>query len=195
MEERKVTTSSEDYKFLTKNDLEQLNASHLVGSKILEPYMHGYFMDIKQYQKLKAVTDPFAFEKYRKKKIDEKLDELRDNRIVFQRALPKVNTQFARDLLKADKKRMRNERKVVTKKTEEEQEAPAVLTDSRFSKMFKDKDYMIDKDSEAYKLNNPVEKARYNRDESDEEQDMTALQNILGDTVKPKQKHKQLEVY
>ena len=107
MEEHKVTSTREDYKFLTKNDLEQINASHLVGSKLLVPYMHGYYMDIKQYQKLKSISDPFAYEKYRKKKIEDKLNELKDNRIVFQRSLPKVNSQFAKEVMKADKKRLK----------------------------------------------------------------------------------------
>jgi ribosome biogenesis protein ENP2 len=189
MEEKKLSTTSEDYKFLTKNDLEQLNATHLVGSKMVKPYMHGFFMDIRQYQKLKSVSDPFAYEKYRKKKIDDKLDELRDNRIVFQRSLPKVNSQFAKDLIKADKKRLRKERHV--DRPDKKDPESGILADDRFSKMFKDSDYNIDSNHASYKINKPV-RARQNDDSSEDEQDPTALQNILGDTVKPKDKQKDM---
>ena len=152
--------------------------------------MHGFFMDIKQYQKLKSVSDPFAYDNYRKKKIDDKLDELRDNRIVFQRSLPKVNSQFAKDIIKADKKRMRKERQT-TRPADKAEAENSIMTDSRFTKMFKDSDYMIDKNNETYKINNPV-KARRKEESSDDEQDQSALQNILGDTVKPKEKQKDM---
>ena len=46
--------------------------------------MHGYFMDIRLYKKAKSVADPFEFEQYRKKKIKEKIEEERTNRVVLQ---------------------------------------------------------------------------------------------------------------
>lgn len=46
--------------------------------------MHGYFMDIRLYKKAKSVADPFEFEQYRKKKIKEKIEEERSNRVVLQ---------------------------------------------------------------------------------------------------------------
>ena len=42
----------EDYKFVTLKDLESLGLSHLVGTNLLRAYMHGYFMDIKLYNKV-----------------------------------------------------------------------------------------------------------------------------------------------
>ena len=65
MEESKSTNLYDDYKFLTEADLDKLNASHLVGSNVLKAYMHGYFMELKAYQKLLSIADPFAYEKYR----------------------------------------------------------------------------------------------------------------------------------
>lgn len=52
LELKNSTQESEDYKFVTKNDLEQLNATHLIGTSTLRSYMHGYFMPIKLYSKL-----------------------------------------------------------------------------------------------------------------------------------------------
>jgi len=65
MEESQSTSVYDDYKFLTPTDLEKINASHLIGTPILKAYMHGYFMEIRAYQKLLQVADPFAFEKYK----------------------------------------------------------------------------------------------------------------------------------
>jgi ribosome biogenesis protein ENP2 len=69
MEESKDTVLYEDYKFLTANDLQQLNATHLIGTPMLKAYMHGYFIEMRAYQKLLSVSDPFAFERYRKEQI------------------------------------------------------------------------------------------------------------------------------
>lgn len=66
LEESRTTSVYEDYKFVTKTDLEKLNASHLIGTDSLRAYMHGFFMDMKKYRNLVAVADPFAYEKYKK---------------------------------------------------------------------------------------------------------------------------------
>ena len=189
MEEKQTTTSYEDYKFLTKNDLEKINASHLVGSKLLKPYMHGYFMSHKQYLKLKEVSDPFAYDKYRKNKISEKLEELRENRIVFQRTLPKVNSKFMEDVLNTDMKRS----KKAQRSKQKDEMTKDLLEDERFGKMYKDRDFQIDMNSEAYKQNKPKQ-AKYARDDSDEDQpeeETGALDIILGDTVKASEKKKE----
>lgn len=46
--------------------------------------MHGYFMDVRLYKKAKSLTEPFDFEKYKSKKIKEKLDEEKTNRVQIQ---------------------------------------------------------------------------------------------------------------
>uniref|UniRef100_A0A7S3CN41 Nucleolar protein 10 n=1 Tax=Strombidium rassoulzadegani TaxID=1082188 RepID=A0A7S3CN41_9SPIT len=75
LEETQQTTLYEDYKFLTLLELEKLNASHLIGTPALKAYMHGFFMELKQYQKLLSAVDPFAYEKYRKQQIQKRLRE------------------------------------------------------------------------------------------------------------------------
>lgn len=65
MEESNSTTLYDDFKFLTPADLDKLNASHLIGTPMLKAYMHGYFMDLRAYQKLISIADPFAYEKFR----------------------------------------------------------------------------------------------------------------------------------
>ena len=41
-------------------------------------------MDIRLYRKAKAAAEPFSFEEYKKKKIKEKLDEEKSNRVKIQ---------------------------------------------------------------------------------------------------------------
>ncbi len=37
--------------------------------------MHGYFIDMKLYNRLRIVSEPFAYEEYRKRRIREKVSE------------------------------------------------------------------------------------------------------------------------
>lgn len=139
MEEKKSTSTYEDYKFVTKTDLENMNASHLIGTNALLPYMHGFYMQ----NKLAEIHTPLTQESHRKKRLREELDKMRDKRIVHQTALPKVNTQFAREVLQMDRKDQKE-------KDKQKQEGLAsILTDDRFKAMFEDKDYKIDKDDAA----------------------------------------------
>ena len=44
-------------------------------------YLGSYFMDVRLYHKAKSVTEPFAYSDYRKKRIQEKIEEARKNRV------------------------------------------------------------------------------------------------------------------
>lgn len=46
--------------------------------------MHGYFIDVRLYRKAKSAAEPFNFEQYKKKKIKEKIDEEKSNRVKIQ---------------------------------------------------------------------------------------------------------------
>jgi ribosome biogenesis protein ENP2 len=132
LEESKNTSVYEDFKFVTKTDLEKLNATNLIGTDSLRAYMHGYFMQMKQYQQLASIADPFAYDKFKKKQVETKLDELRDKRIIFQKDLPKVNKQYVRELLAQDKKAQQ----LNTKKAKVDMKQ--IMEDSRFGQMFTD---------------------------------------------------------
>lgn len=69
LEESNATTLYDDFKFLTAQDLEKLNATHLIGTPMLKAYMHGYFMELRAFTKLQSVADPFAYEKYKQQQI------------------------------------------------------------------------------------------------------------------------------
>jgi ribosome biogenesis protein ENP2 len=139
LEEAKNYSVYEDYKFLTMTDLEQLGATNLIGTNFIKPYMHGYFMDWKLYKKLKSVSDPFAYDKYLEERKQEKFNKLFGERIILNRNKKvKVNNKLLENIDNNDKK-------------EGAGLIQNVVNDSRFEKLFKDKDFEIDFKSEHFK--------------------------------------------
>lgn len=45
-----------------------------LGTPMVKSYMHGFFMDMKLYNKLRAVSKPFEYEEHRKKLIQQKIE-------------------------------------------------------------------------------------------------------------------------
>ena len=81
LEEDTVETLYDDYKFVDKQELRSLGMDHLIGSDVLKPYMHGYFVDLRLYTKARAIANPFAYAEYRDRLVREKLDKERESRI------------------------------------------------------------------------------------------------------------------
>lgn len=127
----------EDFKFLTRAEVEELSAGGLIGTPALKGYMHGFFMEMKLYSKLRAVSKPFEYEEHRKKKIRDKIDEKRQSRINAKKRLPKVNSLLAEKFMKG-------------KKGNEEE-----IVDDRFSALFKRSEFEQDQESHEFKLRNP----------------------------------------
>lgn len=147
LEENTAAMVYDDYKFLTRRELEDLGLTHLIGSNLLRAYMHGFFIDIRLYHKAKSLAEPFAYEEYRKTKIREKIEEERANRVRLKK-LPRVNKELAEKLLDA-------EESILEKKTKK-RAGMTLLKDDRFSAMFSNPDFQIDTESSEYKLINPV---------------------------------------
>ncbi|CAA7391883.1 unnamed protein product [Spirodela intermedia] len=154
-EENAETMIFEDVKFVTEEELEKLNLGYLKSSNLVNPYLHGYIINLQQYKKARALANPFEYEEYIEKKKEEKLEAERAARITIKRKLPKVNRSYAASILHnpeaeegdidkddaSEKKKSSNKRKVV--RTE-------LLKDERFSAMFEDKDFEVDETSEEY---------------------------------------------
>jgi ribosome biogenesis protein ENP2 len=70
-DELEETTSAvyDDYKFVTASELEALGLSKAIGTSLLRAYMHGYFVDARLYTKARQLSDPFAYEQYRQRRI------------------------------------------------------------------------------------------------------------------------------
>ncbi|CAH0557029.1 unnamed protein product [Brassicogethes aeneus] len=143
LEESNAEIVYDDYKFVTKQELENLSLEHLIGTNMLRAYMHGYFMDVRLYKKAKSVANPFEFEEYRKKKIRETIEKDRVNRVQVNK-LPKVNKDLALKLIEDQS----NKKKKA--------EATSLLTDNRFKSLFENPDFEVDKNTDEYRLLNPV---------------------------------------
>jgi ribosome biogenesis protein ENP2 len=144
LEESNAENIYDDYKFVTKEELEKLGLDHLIGTNLLRAYMHGYFMDVRLYKKAKSVANPFEFEEYRKKKIRETIEKDRGNRVQVHK-LPKVNKDLALKLMNDQ-----------TKDKKKKESAGSLLQDSRFARLFENPDFEVDKNADEYRLLNPV---------------------------------------
>ncbi|XP_066273981.1 nucleolar protein 10-like [Branchiostoma lanceolatum] len=149
LEEMETPTVYDDYKFVTDTDLENLGLAHLIGSPLLRAYMHGYFMDIRLYQKAKTIAEPFAYEEYRRNKIRQKIEETRDSRVKTNK-LPKVNRDLAQRLIEEE------DDKGEGKKKKKAKEASSLLQDDRFSALFSNPEFQVDTETEEFRLLNPV---------------------------------------
>lgn len=52
MEENLQATIYDDFKFLTKEEVERLKLTNLIGTNLLRAYMHGFFIDYRLYKKV-----------------------------------------------------------------------------------------------------------------------------------------------
>lgn len=109
--------------------------------------MHGYFMDVRLYNKAKSVIEPFRFDKFRKEKIRQEIELQRPNRIQLKTDLPKINQDLALKILNDEQ---------IDDKSKLNKKAPNLLEDERFKVMFENPDYQIDKNAEEYKMLAPV---------------------------------------
>lgn len=154
LEEGGQTTIYDDFKFVTKEDLEKLNLTNLIGTNLLRAYMHGFFIDHRLHKRAKALVDPFAYDTYIEQRKKEKLEAERASRITIKRKLPKVNRVLAARLLENDE--AENENKETDdnepkKKSKKKKGLDGeVLKDERFAAMFENKDYQIDEQSQEY---------------------------------------------
>ena len=100
MEEAPASQSLyDDYKFVTREDLEKLNLHSLIGTAALRPYMHGFFIDAKLHTKAVSLSQPFAYEQWRQERLKQKLAAKTAGRIApVVKAKPKVNAELAEEL-------------------------------------------------------------------------------------------------
>jgi len=126
LEETKNYSVYEDFKFLTYKDLEAIDAVNLIGTRFVKQYMHGYFMEWKLYKKLKALSEPFAYDKYLEDRKKEKLNKLTEERIQFNKNKKyRVNEKLASEFEKEDHNKI-------------------ILSDPRFERLFTDRNFEID---------------------------------------------------
>lgn len=55
----------DDYKFVTKAELDKLELNDLIGTGVLRAYMHGFFVDTRLYNEALSAINPAAEEEFR----------------------------------------------------------------------------------------------------------------------------------
>ncbi|KAL6709887.1 Small ribosomal subunit biogenesis [Coniothyrium glycines] len=162
----------DNFKFLTMQQLKQLNLDHLVGTtSLLRPYMHGYFVAQKLYEEARLISNPDLWQEQRAKSISEKINKERESRIRGSKKVAvKVNRALAEKMLqKADEKERRRAKRVLAKGGDDDMlDAPAVdapskptegvLADPRFARLFQDEDFEVDERSHEFQALNPSTK-------------------------------------
>ncbi|KAK6014821.1 NUC153 domain protein [Ostertagia ostertagi] len=165
LEETQSATVYDDYKFVTKEELDQLSLSHLIGSSVLRAYMHGTSWIGRLYEKAQLITQPFAYEKYKNRKVQDIMHQERENRVIISKtevSQPKVNKELAARLRaeaeaaaesignKSAKKKKIEKKKAST--------AAVILQDDRFKKLFADEDFEVDQNCELFKRNVAIQR-------------------------------------
>lgn len=183
----------DDYKFLTLKELEELNATSLIGTSLVHAYMHGYFVSIKLYSKLRSVAKPFEYQEHHKnlvkKKMNTKLKSLtvdefngeadgeEDNRIQLKTYmknsstnvnLPKINTDLAKKLLRKHEKDEMKKLEDKDKEGNEDDEIDSDL-DGDHVKLNKKKDIKNVKDLVDDRFHAIFERKEFQQDEEDAE--------------------------
>lgn len=129
----------EDYRLLTQSQVQQIGAENLIGSNMLKAHLHGFLIDNRLYRKLCDATEPFAYEEYRKKKLQERLQAKRGMRQPVRRKV-KVNAQLMAEL----EGKVVDDPRASKKAKKAAESAQAVLEDERFAKLFSNKDFQQD---------------------------------------------------
>ncbi|KAH7729244.1 hypothetical protein AAVH_02719 [Aphelenchoides avenae] len=169
LEESEQPAVYDDYKFVTKAELEEIGLTNLLGTSMLRAYMHGYFIDMRLYNRARTLTQPQAYESYKRRKLREKIDEERESTsIKKEKKLPKVNRELASKLLQG------LSIGETAKAKKEVKQAAGLLHDDRFKQLFRNPDFEVDEHSDQYKQIAPMlkklegKKSKRTEDESEE---------------------------
>ncbi|KAJ4776605.1 Embryo sac development arrest 7 [Rhynchospora pubera] len=164
MEENAETVIYENYKFLTKEDLERLNLTNLIGTNLLKAYMHGFFIDYGLYKKAKILAEPFNPEEVIARKRQQEEEAKRQGRITLIKKLPKVNRRLAAQLHEreeADNYEKENADDTGAKKKKKNRGLTTdIMQDDRFKQIFQNPDYEIDEQSQEYLQYHPQQSKR-----------------------------------
>jgi len=179
---------------------------HLVGTPMLKPYMHGYFISLKLYDAARVIANPFAYAEHREKIVREKMEKMAETRIRSRKdAGVKVNKALAEKILKEEERAKKREERKKAKKAaaaanaeedgedvgmedvedESATQKLSLLSDPRFAKVFEDPEFAIDENSREYALLNPSSVAQRREktavEDEEDESDKTSSDG-LGDS-------------
>ncbi|KAI5959925.1 ENP2 [Candida pseudojiufengensis] len=144
LEEKPSDTIYSNYRFITKEDVKKLNLSHLIGSKVLRSYMHGFFIDTELYEKVNLIANPNSLRDQRERDIRKKIEKERESRIRSTGAISNTKIKVNKDLATRLQDKVGGDI------------AESVINDDRFKEMFENPDFQVDEESHEYKQLNPV---------------------------------------
>ncbi|KAK0540223.1 Small ribosomal subunit biogenesis [Tilletia horrida] len=116
----------EDFKFVDQAELERLNMSHLVGTSLLRPYMHGFFLSLSLYEKARMLANPTAYADARERALRARLEKEAESRIrsggKAEQALRALDRKKAAAVAEAEAVKVNRElAKKIAEKAEREQ--------------------------------------------------------------------------
>merc|ERR1712137_919414 len=146
LEQSEDTVIYDDYKFITRQELESFGLHKLIGTPYLRAYMHGFFMDARLYRKVFDMADPYGYKEYVQDRIKKKREEQQASRITKRSKAPKVNRHFHERYLQDLK------------------------GDDRFGDLMKKSDFEIDPNDKAYQKP-PAPSSSHDPEDLDDDQD------------------------
>ncbi|CAK7891385.1 ribosome biogenesis protein Enp2p [[Candida] anglica] len=148
LEEKPSNTVYSNYRFITRDEVTKLNLTHLIGSKVLRSYMHGFFIDTELYDKVNLIANPNSYQDQREREIKKRIEKERESRIRTTGAVTNTKIKVNKDL--ASKLEERQGSNV----------AETVINDDRFKELFENPDFAVDEQSHEYKQLNPVKSTK-----------------------------------
>ncbi|KAK6463351.1 essential nucleolar protein 2 [Scheffersomyces coipomensis] len=148
LEEKPSDSVYSNYRFITRDDVVKLNLTHLIGSKVLRSYMHGFFIDTELFEKVNLIANPNSYRDQREREIRKKLEKERESRIRSTGTITNTKVKINKDL--ANK----------LQDKEGADTAESVVNDDRFKELFENPDFAIDEQSHEYKQLNPVKSTK-----------------------------------
>lgn len=148
LEEKPADSVYSNYRFITRDEVTKLNIAHLIGSKVLRSYMHGFFIDTELYDKVNLIANPNSYQDQREREIRKRIEKERESRIRSTGAITNTKIKVNKDLAS----------KLQDKKGSTD--AETVINDDRFKEMFENPEFAIDEQSHEYKQLNPVKSTK-----------------------------------
>lgn len=144
LEEKPSDSVYSNYKFITRDEVSKLNLTHLIGSKVLRSYMHGFFIDNELYEKVNLIANPNSYRDQREREIKKRIEKERESRIRSTGAVNNTKIKVNKELVN------RLQERQGTSNVEE------IVEDDRFKELFENPEFAINEDSHEYKQLNPV---------------------------------------
>lgn len=135
----------EDFKFVDQAELERLELGHLVGTPLLRPYMHGYFLSLKLYERARLLAHPTAFEEAKQRAIQSRLEREAESRVRSVKNARKLGSHVQVNRQLAEKLSSMSDGK------------EGLLEDDRFKELFTNPEFQVDETSREYALLHPSE--------------------------------------